>query len=84
MSELDCDGHDAADVWALLGTIRNTQALHLQDRDRVSWRTKPPKRPLSSSGQPRLTNGRASRRRAACYATAMPSPTRRDPVIGHH
>jgi hypothetical protein len=35
ISELDRDGHNTTDAWALLKTMRNTQALHLQDRDRI-------------------------------------------------
>ncbi|RXG83666.1 hypothetical protein EAS61_41455 [Bradyrhizobium zhanjiangense] len=35
IAELDRDGHDTADAVELLATMRATQRLHLQDRDRL-------------------------------------------------
>ncbi|SFH81178.1 hypothetical protein [Bradyrhizobium sp. Gha] len=35
VAELDRDGHDTADALAILATMRETQRLHLQDRDRL-------------------------------------------------
>lgn len=35
ISTLDRDGHDTTEAWALLTTMRATQALHLEDRDRI-------------------------------------------------
>ena len=35
IAELDRDGHDTADARAILATIRETQRLHVEDRDRI-------------------------------------------------
>ncbi len=35
IAELDRDGHDTKDARAILQTLRTSQALHLQDRDRI-------------------------------------------------
>ncbi|MDA9421513.1 MULTISPECIES: hypothetical protein [Bradyrhizobium] len=35
IAELDRDGHDTADALKLLATMRATQRLHLQDRNRL-------------------------------------------------
>jgi hypothetical protein len=35
IAELDRDGHDTEEARVILDTLRETQALHLQDRDRI-------------------------------------------------
>jgi hypothetical protein len=35
IAELDRDGHDTEKARVILDTLRETQALHLQDRDRI-------------------------------------------------
>ena len=35
VAELDRNGHDTKEAEAILATLRQTQALHLQDRDRI-------------------------------------------------
>jgi hypothetical protein len=35
IAELDRDGHDTKDARMILATMRETQALHRQDRERI-------------------------------------------------
>jgi hypothetical protein len=35
IARLDRDGHDTTDACAILTTMRHTQALHLEDRNRI-------------------------------------------------
>jgi hypothetical protein len=39
IAELDRDGHDTADARAILATIRETQRLHVEDRETASSRS---------------------------------------------
>jgi hypothetical protein len=50
IAELDRDGHDTTHAWAILATMRLTQALHLEDRRRILAKLAAPK-PCSVSGE---------------------------------
>jgi hypothetical protein len=44
IAALDRDGHDTTDALALLATMRETQALHQQERDRILRKLDQPER----------------------------------------
>jgi hypothetical protein len=69
--KLDRDGHDTTDALALLATMRATQALHLQDRERI----------LAELGGAQERGSVAGRMSCSPIATIIPGRPDLDPHV---